>query len=54
MFTAILLLCGCNTYAQMKNVRKAKARLNAETPNLVEAREAIEPALRDSVSKNNG
>ncbi|MFA7358899.1 MAG: hypothetical protein WCZ67_06360, partial [Bacteroidales bacterium] len=51
LLTAIVLLCGCNTYAQMKNVRKAKARLNAETPNLVEAREAIEPALRDSVSK---
>jgi PBP1b-binding outer membrane lipoprotein LpoB len=29
--TAILLLCGCNTYAQVKNVRKAKARLNAAT-----------------------
>jgi len=49
--TAILLLCGCNTYAQVKNVRKAKARLNAETPNLVEARDAIEPALSDSITK---
>lgn len=51
MLTAILLLGSCNTFAQMKNVRKAKARLNAETPNLVEAREAIEPALIDSISK---
>ncbi len=51
LLTAILLLCGCNSYAQIKNVRKAKARLNAETPNFVEARDAIEPALSDSITK---
>lgn len=45
------MTCG-DVYAQKKNVARAKAKLNAEVPDYKGAREAIDPALTDSVTKN--
>lgn len=48
---AMVMTCG-DAFAQKKNVARAKAKLNAEVPDYKGAREAIEPALSDSVTKN--
>ena len=48
---ALALVWGSSdVYAQKKNVAKAKAKMNAETPDYVAAKEAIEPALQDSTT----
>lgn len=46
---AMVMTCG-DAFAQKKNVARAKAKLNAEVPDYKGAREAIEPALSDSVT----
>ncbi len=47
---ALLMTCG-DAFAQKKNLARAKAKMNAEVPDYKGAREAIEPALTDSVTK---
>lgn len=51
MMAALLLIGSGDVFAQKKNVSKAKAKMNAETPDYVEAEKFIAPALEDSITK---
>jgi hypothetical protein len=47
---AVLLLMGGSMFAQKKNVSKAKVKMGAEVPDLKGAKEAILPALSDTIT----
>ncbi len=47
-----MVLGSGDIYGQKKSVNKAKAKMNAETPDYVGAKAAIEPALKDATTKN--
>jgi hypothetical protein len=48
----ILAVSVTGTYAQKKNVTKAKNKALMEVPDFKGAREDIKPALTDSITKN--